>query len=506
MNQSIASQATSNHPATGQHLQITADAQPRSAVIHYHRPDDDYGDMSSKHFRDYWGLHVWQGVQQPTTWERPLKPTGQDDFGIFFQVPLAADATELAYILHRGERKDPGPDQALSLADDNNDVYEVWLVADPHADQPLHYRGDGSPRTGIDLRRQCAHWLTAGTIAWDVEHQPGMRYKLHYAVEGNLEIEHGQLNGGESIDLHREAAGLDEQLRVKFPHLTRYHAFTLNALTMAPLNRAQLDRLLQSQLVVSAELDGLVIHATGLQLPGVLDDRYTYDGALGALVDEEGVTVRLWAPTAQQVVIFLFDEAAGSRCHHYPLQRGEQGTWEVRGDRSWIGRYYLYEVTVYVPQTGKIEHNLVTDPYALGLAMNSKRTLIVDLADPALQPPGWQSHTRPPLDAFADIVLYELHLRDFSINDQSVPLALRGKYGAFTVANSNGMNHLHELAAAGLTHLHLLPIFDFVSVNEDPLARQEPLMPRNAASDSDAQADAVRAVRDMDGFNWGYDP
>ncbi|HRW06620.1 MAG TPA: pullulanase-type alpha-1,6-glucosidase [Caldilineaceae bacterium] len=506
MNQSIASHATSNHPATGQHLQITADAQPRSAVIHYHRPDDDYGDMSSKHFRDYWGLHVWQGAQQPTTWEQPLKPTGKDDFGIFFQVPLAADATELAYILHRGERKDPGPDQALSLADDNNGVYEVWLVADPHADQPLHYHRSNTPRTGLDLQRQCAHWLTASTIVWDVEHQPGMRYQLHYASEGNLHVDQGQLNGGKSIELHHDAAGLDEQLRAKFPHLTRYHVFTLNALTVAPLNQAQLDKLLQSQLVVSAELDGLVIHATGLQLPGVLDDRYTYDGALGALVDEEGVTIRLWAPTAQQVVLFLFDEAVGSRCHHYPLQRSEQGTWEVRGDRSWIGRYYLYEVTVYVPQTGKIEHNLVTDPYALGLSMNSKRTLIVDLEDPALQPPGWQSHTRPPLDAFEDIVLYELHLRDFSINDQSVPPALRGKYGAFTVANSNGMHHLRELTAAGLTHLHLLPVFDFVSVNEDPLARQEPLIQRDAAFDSDAQAEAVRAVRDMDGFNWGYDP
>lgn len=510
------------YPAENNDIEIAASSQPSHAIIHYHRPDDDYGDTTSNHFRDFWGLHVWHGAKKPTTWERPLKPAGKDDFGIYFEVPLAEDATDLAFIVHRGERKDPGPDQFLSLNNreslsnsdpkgtpniqQKSDVPEVWLVADPNA-QLAHLDHAGvDMNTGNALRRRRAHWLTADTIAWDVDHQPDMRYRLYYAFEGGLTLDNGKLVGGNSIELAYQPTGLSEALLEQFPHLTRYHAFTLNTLKIPLSEQAELDTILQSQVAVSAELDGIVVHATGLQLPGVLDDRYTYEGKLGALIHATGVTIRLWAPTAQHVELFLFEDAGGNQCHRYPMQRGPQGTWEIHGDRSWIGRYYLYEVTVYVPQTGKIEHNLVTDPYSLGLAMNSTRTLIVDLDDPALQPPGWRQHTRPHLDAFEDIVLYELHLRDFSITDQTVPPTMRGKYGAFTVADSNGMRHLQELAAAGLTHLHLLPVFDFVSVNEDPLARQEPLIPRDAAPDSDVQAAAVRAVRDLDGFNWGYDP
>jgi pullulanase-type alpha-1,6-glucosidase len=104
-------------------------------------------------------------------------------------------------------------------------------------------------------------------------------------------------------------------------------------------------------------------------------------------------------------------------------------------------------------------------------------------------------------------VLYELHVRDFSSFDQSVPAALRGTFMAFTLDDSAGVTHLRELAEAGVTHIHLLPSFDFATVDEDvsrrtplPLARLATLPP-----DSPAQQALIMSLGDT-GFNWGYDP
>ena len=95
-------------------------------------------------------------------------------------------------------------------------------------------------------------------------------------------------------------------------------------------------------------------------------------------------------------------------------------------------------------------------------------------------PSGWSTLVKPPLAAPEDIVLYELHVRDFSANDPRVPEALRGTYKAFTLDNSYGMRHLRSLARSGLTHVHILPAFDFATIDEDRSAWQQP--PCNLAS------------------------
>ena len=100
------------------------------ATLHYHRDDADYGDTTSADYNDFWGLHVWDGALVPTQWTDPLRPNRTDLFGLVFDVDLEAGATELAYILHRGDTKDPGPDQVLNL---ETWGYEVWQLsgADP---------------------------------------------------------------------------------------------------------------------------------------------------------------------------------------------------------------------------------------------------------------------------------------------------------------------------------------------------------------------------------------
>ena len=133
-----------------------------------------------------------------------------------------------------------------------------------------------------------------------------------------------------------------------------------------------------------------------------------------------------------------------------------------------------------MPSTDAVVHNLVTDPYAVslsqdGAAAGDVRSQFVNLADADLKPTGWDSLTKPALAAPEDIVIYEMHVRDFSINDSTVAAADRGTYTAFTYDGtgphpnttlSDGMNHLLQLQQAGLTHVHLLPAFDIASVIE----------------------------------------
>jgi pullulanase-type alpha-1,6-glucosidase len=152
--------------------------------------------------------------------------------------------------------------------------------------------------------------------------------------------------------------------------------------------------------------------------------------------------------------------------------------------------------------------NRVTDPYSLGLSTNSARSQIVDLDDPALAPAGWAELAKPSLEAPEDIVLYELHVRDFSVFDQTVPEGQRGTFAAFTATESTGMRHMAELADAGVTHVHLLPVFDIATIEEDAGLR-EPLPLAELAAlppDSPEQQALLNPLRDRDGFNWGYDP
>ncbi|MDH3294116.1 MAG: alpha-amylase family glycosyl hydrolase [Acidimicrobiia bacterium] len=95
------------------------------ATIHYHRPAGDYGDPTSSDFNDFWGLHTWTGSASPTDWPNPVRPDGFDIFGAEFRVDLVDGADQLAYIIHRGDTKDPGPDQFLVF---DRWGHEVWQV------------------------------------------------------------------------------------------------------------------------------------------------------------------------------------------------------------------------------------------------------------------------------------------------------------------------------------------------------------------------------------------
>jgi pullulanase-type alpha-1,6-glucosidase len=347
--------------------------------------------------------------------------------------------------------------------------------------------------------------VTKDTIAWSLPGDDaalaGLTLSLHASPSGDIKGNNGRIEGGNTLVLSYDKAGLSADVKAAFPHLASYKALRIGASDLAKVEEA-----LKGQIVVSAaKVDGAVIAATGVQIGGVLDDLYAYDGALGVTFTNGAPTLKLWAPTARSVRLHLFDKPKDTTASEVVELAPSAGVWTAAGKAAWNRKWYLYEVEVYVHATGKVEHNLVTDPYSLSLSANSERSQIVDLADPDLLPSGWGSLVKPAIDP-ADIALYELHVRDFSANDPTVTAAHRGTFMAFTEAGSSGMTHLSKLAASGLTHVHLLPIFDFATVNELKSEQKSPPDLSAFAPDSEEQQAAISPIRDQDAYNWGYDP
>ena len=214
---------------------------------------------------------------------------------------------------------------------------------------------------------------------------------------------------------------------------------------------------------------------------------------------------RLWAPTAQAVWLCLHASDTAPAVPQVPaLQRDDAtGSWQLRLPLPLPGRYVRYLVDVWVPGNGLVRQR-VTDPYAVSLGTDGHHAWAGSLDEPQTRPAGWATAPRPaPRAGNAGLAIYELHVRDFSRDDASVPTAQRGKYAAFTQAGSAGMRHLRALAQAGLTDVHLLPVFDIATVPEAGCTT--PTVPA-AAPDSPAQQAAVMAQAATDCFNWGYDP
>ena len=206
---------------------------------------------------------------------------------------------------------------------------------------------------------------------------------------------------------------------------------------------------------------------------------------LGAVYHPQATTIKLWAPTAMAVGIELFDDATNQSFSSRPMVCDSNGIWSAAINGDLDGKYYLFVITLPGRRAGQPVTYRVNDPYARGCAANTGRTLIYDPAQ--TNPEGWERDQFVKLKSNTDAVLYEAHVRDFTINSNSgVPAAMRGKYlgmvqeGTKTPdGEKSGIDHLAEL---GITHVHLLPVSDYAGGNERQPADK------------------------YTWYNWGYDP
>ncbi len=202
---------------------------------------------------------------------------------------------------------------------------------------------------------------------------------------------------------------------------------------------------------------------------------YHYDGNdLGAVMSGGNTTFKVWAPTASKVVLNLFTEGNGGEAYkRVDMVLGEKGVWS-HTEPCGHGTYYTYTVTTSVGTQEAV------DPYAKAAGVNGNRGMVVDLS--LTNPDNWESDTLAnPIESYSEAVIWEVHVRDFS--NKIAASQYKGKYLAFTetgLVNEHGqavgVDYLKQL---GITHVHLLPVYDYATVDE---------------SNPDKE------------FNWGYDP
>ncbi len=371
----------------------------------------------------------------------------------------------------------------------------------------ITYNNNGGDNYRYTVGRPArALWLDRTTIAWNGA--SGHSYRLLFDPDGDLLSGVARQTACNSTFAAPCYISLTADGTVSGFHKNP-NASGMTRLTSG-LTVADARELLKGQVAVASyDENEFLSDITGVQIQSVLDVLY----AAGAKTQTLGVTysggvptVKVWAPTAKSVTLRRYaDSSTATYTSHAMTLDAASGVWSVTGDASWDRQFYLFDVQVYVPSVDAVVNNLVSDPYSVSLSTNSLRSQFVNLADADLKPAGWDSLSKPDLENFEDIVVYEVHIRDFSINDSTVAESDRGTYKAFTYPSSNGTNHLKALQQAGLTHIHLLPAFDIATIIEPVAQRTEPTVPAAARNSQDQQT-AVGAARATDSFNWGYDP
>lgn len=208
-------------------------------------------------------------------------------------------------------------------------------------------------------------------------------------------------------------------------------------------------------------------------------DKYPcyYGSDLELVYTPEKSVFTLWAPSASNVHLNLYSSGEGGEAEEQlEMTIADDGTWRIGVDRDLKGSFYTFQIE-------KDGHWLDETPgiWAKAVGINGNRAAVIDLNE--TNPEGWEEDRSPELKMYSDIILYELHHRDFSIDPNS-GIENKGKFLALTETGTKtaegeatGLDHLKEL---GVTHIHILPSFDFSTVDETKLEENK--------------------------YNWGYDP
>lgn len=195
------------------------------------------------------------------------------------------------------------------------------------------------------------------------------------------------------------------------------------------------------------------------------------EGNFGYIINENSIDFKVWAPDCDEINLLVYDDGDSFQRVEYPMKRENNGIWEGSFSIKLKNKYYTYQVCYT-----ESKHEVV-DPYAVAVGTNSKRAMIVDLAELYIE--GWKNHQMPAPLKESEAVIYETHIRDFTAHESSNVIN-KGKYLGVTETHEynniiTGLGHLEEL---GITHLHLLPVYDFATVDDN---------------------------NDQE-YNWGYDP
>lgn len=406
-----------------QSVKAVSNSKTTEVIIHY---KEQSGNTKN------WNLWTWGENANGKSYEF----TGEDEFGKYAKINLDGEYNRVGFIIRTNEWEKDGGDRWIENIKDGR--AEVWLLS---GDDKVY---NSKPSSDLSIQKATIDSFNEITVTTNVP---------FHIKERKIEIE-----------------------GIKIKNISPYDTSSGNVTNKVKIITEQKIDLKQSYKVKIENVADTNTEIGKVIRSEEFDHSFYYGGNdLGNVYTPQFTKFRVWAPTASEVKLVTYEKWNDKIGTEINMKQAEKGTWkaELKGNKK--GLYYTYKVKIGDKWTEAV------DPYARAASVNGDKGAVVDLEE--TNPKKWKANKKPKFKNPEDAIIYELHVRDLSIQSES-GIKQKGKYLGVTEKGTKGpegvktgLDHIKDL---GVTHVQLLPIFDYASVNEENLNEPQ--------------------------YNWGYDP
>ncbi|VXC73668.1 Pullulanase [Bacillus mycoides] len=406
-----------------QSVKAVSNSKTTEVIIHYKEKSGNTKD---------WNLWVWGENANGKSYEF----TGEDEFGKYAKIKIDGDYSRVGFIVRTNEWEKDGGDHWVENIRDGR--AEVWILS---GDEKVY---NSKPSSDLSIQKATIDSFNEITVTTNVPFN---------SKEQKIEIEGVKIKGISPYD--KNSGDITNKVKI---------------ITEQKINLKQTYKVKIANFADANTEIGKVIRSEEF------DNLFYYCGNdLGNIYTPQHTKFRLWTPTASEAKLVTYKKWSDKIGTEINMQQGEKGTWkaELKGNQK--GLFYTYKVKIGDKWTEAV------DPYVRAASVNGDKGAVVDLEE--TNPKKWKANKKPKFKNPEDAIIYELHVRDLSIQPES-GIKQKGKYLGVTEKGTKGpesvktgLDHMKDL---GVTHVQFLPIFDYASVNEDNLNEPQ--------------------------YNWGYDP
>ncbi len=406
-----------------QSVQAESNAKTTEIIIHYKEKVGNAKD---------WNLWMWTENASGRFYEF----TGEDEFGKYAKVKIDGDYNRVGFIVRTNEWEKDGGDRWIENIKDGR--AEVWVLS---GDDKVY---DSKPSSELAIQKATIDSFNEITMTTNVP----FNIKEHKIEIDGVNIEKVNPYDTNNGDITNKVKIITEK------NLDLKKTYKIKMGNSIEAN-TEIGKVIRSE-----EFDHL----------------FYYDGNdLGNIYTPQETKFRLWAPTASEAKLVTYKKWNDEKGTEISMDQGEKGTWTAKLTGDQKGLFYTYKVKIGDKWTEAV------DPYVRAASVNGDKGAVVDLKE--TNPKNWKGNKKPKFKNPEDAIIYELQVRDLSIQPES-GIKNKGKYLGVTEKGTRGpegvktgLDHIKDL---GVTHVQFLPIFDYASVNEEKLNEPQ--------------------------YNWGYDP
>lgn len=406
-----------------QSVKAVSNSKTTEIIIHY---KEKLGNTKD------WNLWLWGENANGTSYQF----TGEDEFGKYAKIKIDGDYNRVGFIVRTNEWEKDGGDRWIENIKDGR--AEVWILS---GDEKVY---NSKPSSDLSIQKATIDGFHEITVTTNVPFN---------IKEKKIEIEGIKIKNITPYDIN--SGDITNEVKI----------ITEQKIDLKQTYKVKIENLADTNTEI-----GKVIRSEEF------DNLFYYGGNdLGNTYTPQHTKFRLWAPTASEAKLVTYKKWSDKIGAEINMQQGEKGTWtsELKGNQK--GLFYTYKVKIGDKWTEAV------DPYVRAASVNGDKGAVVNLEE--TNPKKWKANKKPKFKNPEDAIIYELHVRDLSIQPES-GIKQKGKYLGVTEKGTKGpegvktgLDHIKDL---GVTHVQFLPIFDYASVNEETLNEPQ--------------------------YNWGYDP